>query len=254
MPKSIQEQYDELIRCAEKYIRNPNQSKASAVMRWRGKAMRWLKSNAPQSGLSIDFMTTNPPAQDGYGKGITRGTVIGVQRGLRVLQSAGELLPALRNGTPRKLTPQMLSRVFIVHGHDELMKVATARFIEKLGLEPVILHEQANGGRTIIEKFIDHSDVGFAVVLLSGDDKGGLAESPSETYKLRARQNVIFELGFFIGKLGRCHVVALHNDNVEIPSDYSGVIFVPFDKAGLWRLQLGREMRNAGIKVDLNKI
>lgn len=254
MPKNAQEQYDELIRRAEKYIRSPNQSKATAVMRWRGKAMRWLKSNAPDTGLSIGFMTTTLPAQQTYGFGITRGTVKGVQRGLRILQSAGETLPALRSGAPRKFNPAVLSKIFIVHGHDDLMKTATARFVAQLGLEPVILHEQPNGGRTIIEKFLAHSDVGFAVVLLSGDDKGGVAHSASESYKLRARQNVIFELGYFIGKLGRDHVVALHSEGVEIPSDYSGVLFVPFDKGGVWRLQLAKEMRAAGIKVDLNKI
>ena len=216
--------------------------------------MRWLKANAPQTSLSIDFITTTPPAEHTYGDGITRGTVIGVQRGLRILQSAGEMMPALKNGVSRKINPTILSKIFIVHGHNELMKVATARFVDQLGLEPVILHEQPNGGRTIIEKFIAHSDVGFAIVLLSADDKGGTVQSAPTAYKLRARQNVIFELGFFIGKLGRSHVVALHNEDVEIPSDYSGVLFVPFDSAGVWRFQLAKEMRAAGIKVDLNKI
>jgi predicted nucleotide-binding protein len=121
-------------------------------------------------------------------------------------------------------------------------------------LEPVILHEQPNGGRTIIEKFLDHADVGFALVLLSGDDKGGLASGSADNYQLRARQNVIFELGYFIGRLDRSRVVALHTPGVEIPSDYSGVIFISFDKGGVWELAVAKEMRAVGLKVDLNKL
>ncbi|MFT3831342.1 MAG: nucleotide-binding protein [Opitutaceae bacterium] len=255
MPTTTEEQYAELIRRAEKYIRNPRRSKASAVLSWRGAAMRWLKQNVPRSGLSVDFVTTSPPADQSYGEGITRSTVIGVQKGLLVLHQAAELLPALKSAGPApKLTPQTLNKVFIVHGHDDLMKTTTARFIEKLGLEPIILHEQPNGGRTIIEKFLEYSDVGFAIVLLAGDDKGGLASASPESFRLRARQNVIFELGYFIARLGRSRVVALHQEGVEIPSDYSGVLFVSFDKGGIWQLQIAKEMRASGLKVDMNKI
>lgn len=254
MPATPQEQYEELIRYAEKYIRNPNRSKASAVLRWRGKVMRWLKTNAPQSSLNLAFVTTANPANRPYGGGITQTTVSSVQKGLKILQDAEEIVPFLKKTRSLKVSPETMRKVFIVHGHDELMKQATARFVTKLGLEPVILHEQPNGGRTIIEKFLDHSDVGFALVLLSGDDKGGLASSTADGYQLRARQNVIFELGYFIGRLDRSRVVALHTPGVEIPSDYSGVIFVSFDKNGLWELAVGKEMRAVGLKVDLNKL
>ena len=216
--------------------------------------MRWLKSNAANTDLSLEFTMTPPPADQTYGDGITRSSVIGVQKGLRVLHQAGEMLPLLKKNAAPKLHPQVLSKAFVVHGHDDLMKVSVARFIEQLQLEPIVLHEQPNSGRTIIEKFIDYSDVGYAVVLLSGDDRGGVAAEAVESYRLRARQNVIFELGFFIGKLGRSRVVALHREGVEIPSDYTGVLFVPFDSSGIWQLQVAREMRAVGLKVDLNKI
>jgi predicted nucleotide-binding protein len=98
------------------------------------------------------------------------------------------------------------------------MKESVARFLEKLDLRPIILHEQPNKGRTVIEKFEAHSDVGFAVVLLTPDDVGGLASSPDKLSR-RARQNVILELGYFIGKLGRAKVCALYKEGVEIPSD-----------------------------------
>ena len=106
------------------------------------------------------------------------------------------------------------------------MESITARFIEKLGLELIVLHEQPNKGRTIIEKFQDYSNVSYAVVLLTPDDRGGVASSKLEEQQPRARQNVIFELGYFIGKLSRKRVCALYIDGVEIPSDYSGVLFI----------------------------
>ncbi len=143
--------------------------------------------------------------------------------------------------------------VFIVHGQDEAAKLAVARFIEKLGLTPTILHEKPNKGRTIIEKFHDYSDVGFAVVLMTPDDIGASADD-EKNLKHRARQNVILELGFFLGKLDRKHVCALYKEGVEMPSDYDGVLFIPMDKNDGWKLSLAREIRAAGIKVDMNKL
>lgn len=145
------------------------------------------------------------------------------------------------------------NRVFLVHGHNELAIHETARFLEKIDLDVIILREQPNSGRTIIEKFVDFSDVGFSIVLLTGDDRGGTQETPYDKQKKRPRQNVILELGFFLGKLGRKRVCALYEEGVEIPSDYDGVIFVPFDKNGAWHLPLARELKAAGISIDLNK-
>ncbi len=142
--------------------------------------------------------------------------------------------------------------VFVVHGHDQAAKEAVARFIEKLDLKVTILHEQPNAGRTIIEKFEAHSSVGFAVILLTPDDVGAPRDKAAEG-QARARQNVIFELGYFIGKLGRQRVCALHKDNLELPSDMSGVVYVPMDTGGAWRLALAREMKQAGLPIDLNK-
>jgi predicted nucleotide-binding protein len=122
-----------------------------------------------------------------------------------------------------------------------------------LDLNLIILHEQPNKGRTIIEKFQDYSDVAFAIVLLTADDRGGIADSQYDSQSLRARQNVIFELGYFIGKLGRNRVCALYSEGVEIPSDYSGVLFIKFDEAGAWRLAVAKEIKAAGIDIDMNK-
>lgn len=142
--------------------------------------------------------------------------------------------------------------VFIVHGHDEAARESVARFIEKLGLGAVILQEQPKGGRTIIEQLEEYSDVGFAIVLMTPDDIGVSVGETEE--KLRARQNVIFEFGYFLGKLERSKVRILRKGNVEIPSDLQGVLYIPMDSAGAWRMALAKEIKNAGIEVDLNKL
>jgi predicted nucleotide-binding protein len=143
-------------------------------------------------------------------------------------------------------------KIFLVHGHDELALHETARFLEKLRQEVVILREQPNQGRTIVEKFEDYGDVGFAVVLLTADDQGGTKSADASGLRPRARQNVIFELGYFNGRLGRNRVCALYRPGVEIPSDYAGVLYVELDERGAWRLQIAKELRAAGLTVDMN--
>jgi predicted nucleotide-binding protein len=160
----------------------------------------------------------------------------------------GLLEPMSAETTP----PRFGHKVFLVHGHDEKTFLETARFLEKLQQHTIILREQPNMGRTIIEKFEDYADVGFAVVLLTADDQGGIIGDPYETQHARARQNVILELGYFLGRLGRNRVCALYRSNVEIPSDYSGVLYVPLDEAGAWRFSLAKEMKAAGLDVDMN--
>lgn len=144
------------------------------------------------------------------------------------------------------------NNVFVVHGHDEQAKESTARFIEKLGLNAVILHEQANEGQTIIEKLEKHTDAAYAVVLFTPDDVGASSESPENLHP-RARQNVLVELGYMAAKIGRNRVCVLRKGNVEMPSDFVGVLYIDIDAAGAWRLTLAKELKVAGLKVDLNK-
>jgi len=143
-------------------------------------------------------------------------------------------------------------RVFLVHGHDNSAVHEIARFLERARLEVVVLREQPNAGSTVIEKLCACSDVGFAVVLMTADDLGGATAASPPEQRFRARQNVLFELGYFLGKLGRGKVTVLHRPGVEIPSDYSGVLFIPLDEAGAWRFELARELRTAGLPLDLN--
>lgn len=145
------------------------------------------------------------------------------------------------------------NKVFVVHGHEEATRDAVARFLTVLELEPIILHEQANRGRTIIEKFEDHADVGFAVVLLTPDDIGAAIQD-QDKIKRRARQNVILELGFFIGKLGRERVCALRAHDIETPSDFDGVVYIVLDEPGAWKMALARELKDAGFDIDANRV
>ncbi|MEJ0049953.1 MAG: nucleotide-binding protein [Methylovirgula sp.] len=142
-------------------------------------------------------------------------------------------------------------RVFLVHGHDEGIRESVARFLENIGFQPIILHEQVNQGRTVIEKVQAYGDVGFAVVLLTPDDEGA---TKGGTPSPRARQNVILELGYFIGRLGRKHVIALKRDEVEFPSDFGGVVYEVYDANGGWKRALGRELQEAGYDIDWNKV
>ena len=151
---------------------------------------------------------------------------------LTIIDSLIEMMQseiAMRSGSGNPVETELSRKAFLVHGHDERAIHETARFLEKLAVEVVILREQPNSGRTIIEKFVDYADVGFAVVLLTADDRGGPIQDAPDRYKPRARQNVILELGFFLGRLARKRVCVLYEANVEIPSDYSGVLYVPFD-------------------------
>ena len=143
--------------------------------------------------------------------------------------------------------------VFIVHGRNEGAREKVARFLERLELKPVVLHEQPNEGRTIIEKFEDFAHVGFAVVLLTPDDRGGLQDDAGN-FKPRARQNVIFEFGYFIGKLGREHVCALVQGDLERPSDYDGVLYIPLDDSDGWKMRLVQELKSAGYDIDANRV
>jgi predicted nucleotide-binding protein len=158
--------------------------------------------------------------------------------------SSSRAIPTLHAGAPGR-------KIFLVHGHDHGNKETVARFLAKLGLEPVILHEQPDQGRTIIEKFESHAaGADCAAVILTADDIGYSQAKPDEKEK-RARQNVILELGFFVGSLGRERTFALVERGVTLPSDIHGVVYIPLDN-GEWRLRLVRELKAAGFDVDAN--
>ncbi|AHK20994.1 DNA-binding protein [Yersinia similis] len=149
--------------------------------------------------------------------------------------------------------PTDKTKVFIVHGQDDLARLEVSSFLSKLGLEPIVLHEQASSGSTIIEKIEKYTDVGFGVVLYTPCDTGA-KQSVEPEYRPRARQNVVFEHGYLIGKLSRKNVCALVKGDVETPNDISGVVYVLQDIAGAWKLMLAKELKSSGYNIDMNKV
>lgn len=185
------------------------------------------------------------------------GRVLGALRAARAIVKrppAQSQTAASAGGQAATTTPgpSSASKVFLVHGHDRALLEQTARFLEKLDLEPVILFEQPGGGRTIVEKLELHGDVNAAVVLLTPDDVGAKAGSPEDVLP-RARQNVVLELGYFMGRLGRRNVAVLYGESVELPSDYRGVEYIKVDVEAAWKLKLAQELKHAGLVVDMNK-
>ncbi|KAB1072247.1 nucleotide-binding protein [Methylobacterium soli] len=190
--------------------------------------------------------------QQGVGRNIDRSKAL-LKEAIRTLQEdlteadAPSSAVEVASQVPLPAHPH---RVFIVHGHDEGAREAVARFIEKIGFEAVILHERPNKGRTIITKFREEAaGIGFAIVLMTPDDHGGRAGAETRP---RARQNVVFELGFFIGELGPERVAALVKGDIERPSDFDGVVYIPLDH-GHWQAGLARELEAAGFEIDWNK-
>ena len=193
---------------------------------------------------------------------VIEGLQHGKERAIKILEGVKGIFleeidftaPAPTDQVARDVQPNSSSReIFIVHGSDHGTRDTVARFLEKLNLSPIILVQEANEGRTIHQKFRDHSTVAFAVVLFTPDDRGGPADE-SEPLKPRPRQNVVYELGFFSAKLGDKKVCVLYADGVEIPSDLSGVIYIPLDKHGAWNFGLAKEIKAAGIEIDMNQV
>jgi len=155
---------------------------------------------------------------------------------------------------PQSSAPTATGPIFVVHGHARAALHETVRVLERgTRRDVIVLREQPNAGRTILEKFEDHAaGVAFAVVLLTGDDQGGIRSSNAT--HLRGRQNVVFELGFFFGKLGRDRVAVLLEEGVEQPSDIEGLVYITLDQPGAWKQALARELEAAGIPVDRSRI
>ena len=182
---------------------------------------------------------------------------------LRSLLNKLELIPLSKsiNDTQPSSScrKQYGSKIFIVHGHDDISKNDLEIFLRNIGLEPIVLHRQADEGQTIIEKFEKHSDVGYAFILLTPDEVAYLrsedAKSDDERKKeLRARPNVIFEFGYFVGKLGRSRVCCLHTGGVSLPSDVSGMIYKSYqsniEEAGV---SIMRDLKVAGYDISLDQ-
>ena len=145
--------------------------------------------------------------------------------------------------------PMNNKRVFIVHGHNIQVRDNVELLLRRVGLDPIILANEPNKGRTVIDKIEDYSDVSFAIIIYTACDEGRL--KGESNWKDRARQNVLFEHGYFCAKLTRAKVVALHERGVEVPSDLSGVLYISLEDD--WKAELKREMAAAGLDADWTK-
>jgi predicted nucleotide-binding protein len=189
---------------------------------------------------------------------VVEGLIKGKERAIEVLKRAIQSLEdkisdfeETASSEPAAVPAEFSNDVFIVHGHDDPAKTEVARLIERAGLNAVILHEQANEGRTIIEKFEKYGgSAGFAVVLLTPDDVGG---PNSDKLQPRARQNVIGEMFWFAGKLSRQRICALKKGDLEIPTDVVNIVYTDMDVLGAWKAKLLRELKAAGYEVDWDR-
>ncbi|OFJ86121.1 hypothetical protein HMPREF2844_10860 [Neisseria sp. HMSC072F04] len=145
------------------------------------------------------------------------------------------------------------NKIFIVHGRDEHLRTQVENVLRALGLEPIILQEQANIGKTIIEKIEECTDVGFGIVLYTPCDEGRLKSEDGEL-KPRARQNVVLEHGYLMAKLGRERVCCLVSKNVEFPSDIQGIGYIPANDIDQWKYKIAKELKAAGFDIDMNKL
>ncbi len=219
--------------------------------RWSARVSAFLRTAlGPDHAREFENITDDDDYnQHSYRLGHIQGVIAKMEANSLAMQptsAAGSVSPS------HSSAPALNSRkIFVVHGHDNEAKESVARYLEKLGLEPIILHEQPSSGRTVIEKFETYSgDIAFSVVLLTPDDVCADASAP-ENRTTRARQNVIMELGYFLGRLGRVRVCALYKGNVELPSDYQGVLYIDMDSGGAWKAKLAQEFVEAKLPIDL---
>lgn len=220
------------------------------VRAWYTKATRWLINRFGEDSYEFtSFKKINFQAQFAFD---ASQEIAACSRGLN---QAKAILNTYFEDLEEDIIPEETeqsfngSRVFIVHGHNGELKESVARLIEKQEIEAIILSEQANQGRTIIEKIENYSDVGGAICLFTADDIGK-EKSESDNHS-RARQNVVLETGFFIGKLGRSHIVILADAGIELPSDLEGIVYTNTEN---WRIDLLKELKAMGYVVDFNKL
>jgi len=166
-----------------------------------------------------------------------------------------------KNTSPSQLLPSASGnlgrRIIVVSGADDEMKQALTGALTKLSLIPLVMSEEPSQGKKIVENFSrDYADVAFAVVLLSPDDFAYAKNEAATKRKLRPQQDVVFELGFLLGKLGKGNVLVFFREcaNFEIPTDFEGIKFTAFDDRDSWKLALIRELSNSGLAVDGDRI
>lgn len=161
---------------------------------------------------------------------------------IQVLEEIINANPELEDNSPKTIEGKT---VFIIHGHDNELKTEVQLLLKRAGVSNIVLHEQTDRGRTIIDKLIDETkNAGYAIGLLTPDDL-------TTTGNNRARQNVILEIGYFLGYLGKERLRMIVKGEVEIPSDLQGILYEKHHTSGAWKIKLLKELQAVGIYVDI---
>lgn len=250
--------FEEIIAGIDNLINKGVSASSPDFRSWRSKTERFLRKYYGDNSYEVnEFKKLHFSLTAFWGDTPHYEFVEACKKDLEICKSMfGEYLSEMReeknihNLTPNEdYNTDNYSKIFIVHGHDKALKQSVARCMEKQGIEAVILSEQANKGKTIIEKLEEHSDISCAICLFTADDSG---KSNKETdYKSRARQNVVLEAGFFMGKLGRERVVFIAEEGLELPSDLQGVVYTDSKN---WEIDLLKELKAIGYNIDLNQL
>ena len=227
-----------------------------AFQTWKTKAERFLISKYGKNSYEYEtFSTTHFSLILCFADTPNSEFIIACKKGLETTKAVFltylEEMEEENSTEPKTVSKANFSysKIFIVHGHDGELKHSVARVIEKQNIEAIILSEKENKGRTIIEKFEDYSDVSGAICLFTADDLGKSKKDVTEN--ARARQNVVLETGYFMGKLGRDRVVILADKGIEMPSDLSGVVYT---NTSDWQINLLKELKAMGYAIDFNKL
>jgi predicted nucleotide-binding protein len=201
--------------------------------RLRAQSAQWCARVLAATGLDVSVGPEREQAPD-----------FGLGTALRMLQTNTGLLHPV-NGRD--------DRVFVVHGQDSGRRETVARLLETLGLEVVILDERPMRGRALLEKFEQEvADIGYAVVIARPEDRGAGPGQALPNEPNRPRQNVILEIGYFMGLIGRQRVTVLHEAPLELPSDLDGFGYIAMEDE--WRYRLARELAAAKMKVDTTRL
>lgn len=247
------ETLQKLCNDAEALARKGVRSSSPDFKAWKTRASRFLikhygedsyeYNNFKKISYSLSVCTFDTPDSS-----FVRACSRGLQQAQAILETYFDDFEEKNNSEPMlEMNLGDFSKVFVVHGHDGELRERVARIIERQGLKAIILNEQANAGLTIIEKLEAESDAAGAVCLFTDDDVGRNDRSDEE--RPRARQNVVFETGYFIGRLGRGNVAILANREVELPSDMQGIVYVNTDA---WEFALLKELKKMGYSIDMN--
>jgi len=216
---------------------------------WRTQVLNYLKSKLSEGNHYYTGFKSSVRAGANYPSNVNKGIII-LKNMIEDINN--EILNITETSSIKEVVAKVKSNeIFIVHGHDNLALTQVARYLERLNFKPIILHEQSNSGRTIIEKIENYTNVGFAVVLYTQCDVGG---KDRDNLQPRARQNVVFEHGYLIGKIGRNNVCALIKGTVEAPGDISGVVYTPMDDNEGWHFRLAKELKASGYTIDINQL